>query len=62
MDNRFLKNVLPCRHVIARFSNDKAWPEAVWGKFPSKNYNPSELKIILNKFRNFSEKFKINSI
>tara|TARA_B100001142_G_C13892679_1_gene484622 strand:- start:104 stop:541 length:438 start_codon:yes stop_codon:yes gene_type:complete len=49
-------------HVIARFSNDKAWPEAVWGKFPSKNYNPSELKIILNKFRNFSKKFKINSI
>ena len=49
-------------HIIARFSNDKAWPEPVWGKFPSKNYNPSEFKIILNKFRNFSEKFKINFI
>ena len=45
-------------HIIARFSNDKAWPEPVWGKFPSKNYASSELKIILNKSRLFSEKFK----
>ena len=45
-------------HIIARFSNDKAWPETVWGKCPSKNYTSSELKIILNKSRVFSEKFE----
>tara|TARA_Y100000768_G_scaffold317629_1_gene252909 strand:- start:372 stop:710 length:339 start_codon:yes stop_codon:yes gene_type:complete len=45
-------------HIIARFSNDKAWPEPVWGKCPSKNYTFSELKTILNKSRVFSEKFE----
>ena len=45
-------------HIIARFSNDNAWPEPVWGKFPPKKYTARELKIILNKFGKFSEKFE----
>jgi diadenosine tetraphosphate (Ap4A) HIT family hydrolase len=45
-------------HIIARFSNDNAWPEPVWGKFPPKKYTSRELKIILNKFGKLSEKFE----
>jgi diadenosine tetraphosphate (Ap4A) HIT family hydrolase len=45
-------------HIIARFSNDKAWPEPAWGKFPPKKYTPSEIKIILNKSRVLLEKFE----
>ena len=45
-------------HIIARFSNDNAWPEPVWGKFPPKKYTPRELKTILNKFGKLSEKFE----
>ena len=45
-------------HIIARFSNDKAWPEPVWGKFPPKKYTSSEIKVILNKSRVLLEKFE----
>ena len=45
-------------HIIARFSNDKAWPEPVWGKFPPEKYTSSEVKVILNKSRVLLEKFE----
>ena len=45
-------------HIIARFSNDKAWPEPVWGKFPPIKYTSSEIKVILNKSRVLLEKFE----
>tara|TARA_B100001057_G_scaffold223339_1_gene223625 strand:+ start:1294 stop:1722 length:429 start_codon:yes stop_codon:yes gene_type:complete len=45
-------------HIIARFSNDKAWPEPVWGKFPPKKYTSSEIKVILNKSIVLLEKFE----
>ena len=45
-------------HIIARFSNDKAWPETVWGKFPPEKYTSSEVKVILNKSRVLLEKFE----
>ena len=44
-------------HIIARFSNDKAWPEPVWGKFPPKKYTSSEIKVILINLG--QESFKI---
>ena len=45
-------------HIIARFSNDNAWPQPVWGKLPPNKYTSSELKVLLNKFRKFSDKFE----
>lgn len=29
-------------HIIARFKSDAAWPQPVWGKIPSKDYNPAD--------------------
>ena len=35
-----LGNVVPQLHIhiIARFKNDKAWPNPVWGKLPESPY------------------------
>ena len=45
-------------HIIARYSNDKAWPEPVWGKYPPKQYTSSELKVMLKKSSDLLEKFE----
>ncbi|MCD6035334.1 MAG: hypothetical protein K0R63_1075 [Rickettsiales bacterium] len=37
-------------HVIARFKEDKAWPEPVWGKI-STPYTPADAKNFANKIR-----------
>ncbi len=39
-----LGNVVRQLHVhhIARFENDPAWPQPVWGKLPTKDYAPSQ--------------------
>lgn len=29
-------------HIVARFRNDAAWPQPVWGKLPRKPYPPGE--------------------
>lgn len=31
-------------HHIARFSDDPAWPQPIWGKVPMKDYSPEQLK------------------
>lgn len=31
-------------HVIARFTDDKAWPKPVWGAVPPQPYTPDQLR------------------
>ncbi len=38
-------------HVIARFTDDPAWPGPVWGKVPVRRYEAAELESVLNKVR-----------
>lgn len=40
-------------HVIARYKDDKAWPDPVWGKYPQKKYLTEQilaLKELFNKY------------
>ncbi|MBF0193277.1 MAG: HIT domain-containing protein [Magnetococcales bacterium] len=39
-------------HVIARFSNDKAWPNPVWGRHPPLPYNDEMLENVLQGLKN----------
>jgi len=47
-----LGNVVPQLHVhvIARFTDDPAWPKPVWGTIPPEPYRPNEL---LERAKNF---------
>ena len=40
-------------HHIARFENDKCWPETVWGYGGGRAYTETEKSGILNKIRAF---------
>jgi diadenosine tetraphosphate (Ap4A) HIT family hydrolase len=37
-------NVVPQLHIhhVARFKDDRAWPQPVWGKYPMKKYTGEE--------------------
>lgn len=39
-------------HIIARYKNDEAFPNPVWG-FGSKKYDEEEAKNIINKIKNY---------
>src|SRR5262245_5431888 len=49
-----LGNVVPQLHVhvIARFTDDAAWPKAVWGTVPPEPYPPDDL---LQRVRSFQQ-------
>jgi len=38
-------------HVIARYSNDAAWPGPVWGKLPPKPYGEAEREAFLAELK-----------
>jgi diadenosine tetraphosphate (Ap4A) HIT family hydrolase len=38
-------------HVIARISNDEAWPGPVWGQGKTKAYSAVELEMLIEKLR-----------
>jgi diadenosine tetraphosphate (Ap4A) HIT family hydrolase len=38
-------------HVIARFTDDPAWPKAVWGAVPTAPYTPDALEAKLAELR-----------
>jgi len=38
-------------HVIARFTDDPAWPKPVWGTVPPEPYPPNELLVKVKSFR-----------
>jgi diadenosine tetraphosphate (Ap4A) HIT family hydrolase len=38
-------------HVIARFSNDPAWPKPVWGSLPPERYTRVELQQRVTSFQ-----------
>ena len=46
-----LGNMVPQLHVhhVARFEDDPAWPGAIWGKAPAKNYDEKTLAERLNR-------------
>jgi diadenosine tetraphosphate (Ap4A) HIT family hydrolase len=46
-----LGNIVPQLHVhvIARFKNDAAWPESVWGRIPMEAYDAEALRVIKQK-------------
>ena len=37
-------------HIVARFSNDAAWPQPVWGETGSTAYSKSELEAFTRNF------------
>ena len=39
-------------HVIARTSNDEAWPGPVWGQGKVKTYSAAALEILIGKLQN----------
>ena len=39
-------------HVIARTSNDEAWPGPVWGQGKAKTYSAAALEILIGKLQN----------
>ena len=39
-------------HIIARYKNDKAWPNSVFG-FENKTYGEEEAELIIEAFKNF---------
>lgn len=49
-----LGNVVRQLHVhhIARFENDPAWPQPVWGKLPAKDYTPSAWAELVKRLQN----------
>jgi diadenosine tetraphosphate (Ap4A) HIT family hydrolase len=40
-----LGNMVPQLHMhhVARFTDDGAWPNPIWGALPAKEYNPGEM-------------------
>lgn len=42
-------------HVIARYENDRAWPQALWGTTPSQIFEEVELENIRSNFQDFTE-------
>lgn len=40
-------------HVIARYENDRAWPQALWGTVPSLFFEQIELENIKSNFQEF---------
>lgn len=42
-------------HVIARYENDRAWPQALWGTAPSLFFEDIELENIRSNFQEFRE-------
>jgi len=46
-----LGNIVPQLHLhhIARYQNDAAWPDPVWGKHPSIPYLKEELEIVCSR-------------
>lgn len=48
-----LGNVVPQLHVhvIARFSNDPAWPKPVWSALPPERYTGVELQQLVTSFQ-----------
>ena len=42
-------------HVIARYENDRAWPQALWGTTPSQIFEEVELENIRSNFQDFVE-------
>lgn len=42
-------------HVLARFENDRAWPQALWGTTPEVFFEQLELENIKSNFQEFIE-------
>jgi diadenosine tetraphosphate (Ap4A) HIT family hydrolase len=38
-------------HIIARFKNDAAWPNPVWGKAPPRAYQTAALTALCHTLR-----------
>ena len=49
-----LGNVVRQLHVhhIARFTDDPAWPQPIWGKLPAKEYTPEEFAERVKRLQN----------
>ncbi|WP_062065550.1 HIT domain-containing protein [Cellvibrio sp. OA-2007] len=58
-----LGNVVRQLHVhhIARFTDDPAWPQPIWGKLPAKEYTTAELAERVKRLQNalVGEGFKL---
>lgn len=39
-------------HHIARFTDDPAWPQPIWGKLPAKDYVPEEFAERIKRLQN----------
>ena len=48
-------------HHIARFTDDPAWPQPIWGKLPAKEYAENELAERIKRLQNtlVGEGFKV---
>lgn len=42
-------------HVLARYENDRAWPQALWGSTPNDHFESFELENIKSNFQEFIE-------
>lgn len=42
-------------HVLARYENDRAWPQALWGTTPAETFEQFELENIKSNFQEFIE-------
>jgi diadenosine tetraphosphate (Ap4A) HIT family hydrolase len=42
-------------HVLARYENDRAWPQALWGSTPSLYFEQVELENIKSNFQEFRD-------
>ncbi|MBT4879262.1 MAG: HIT domain-containing protein [Alphaproteobacteria bacterium] len=40
-------------HVIARYKDDQAWPDPVWGKYPQKKYLTEQILAIKELFNKY---------
>ena len=58
-----LGNVVRQLHVhhIARFTDDPAWPQPIWGKLPAKDYSEAEFAERIKRLQNalVGEGFKV---
>ncbi len=58
-----LGNVVRQLHVhhIARFTDDLAWPQPIWGKLPAKDYEPEDFVERIKRLQNalVGEGFKV---
>ena len=39
-------------HHIARFTDDPAWPQPIWGKLPAKEYEPDDFADRIKRLQN----------